>query len=46
MNDVQIGQKYDTLHVDVFDSVGQKSNNEKITLLNHTDFTLFLDDNN
>ncbi len=36
MNDVHIGQTYDMLHVDFFNSIYQKSNNEKMTLANKT----------
>ncbi len=44
MNDVTIGQAYDMLHVDLFNSIYQKSNNEKIMSPKDTDLTLFLDD--
>ncbi len=30
MNDIHIGQPYDTLNVDLFNSIYQESNNEKI----------------
>ncbi len=33
MNDAQIGQASDTLHVDLFTSISQKSNNETMTSL-------------
>ncbi len=35
MNSVQIEQACDTLHEDLFNSVCQKWNNEKMTLPNH-----------
>ncbi len=44
MNDVHIGQPYDMLHVNLFNSIYQKSNNEKITWPKDTDLTVFLDD--
>ncbi len=34
MNHVQIEQAYDTLHVDLLNSIYQKSNNEIITKIN------------
>ncbi len=40
MNDVHIEQSYDMLHVDLFNNIYQKSNNDKI----HTNLTPFLDD--
>ncbi len=42
INYVHIGQPYDLLHVDLFNSIFQKSNNEKITLTKD-DLTLFID---
>ncbi len=44
MNDVHIEQPYDMLHVYLFNSIYQKSNNEKMTSPKDTDLTLFLDD--
>ncbi len=42
--DVHIEQSYDMLHVDLFNSIYQKSNNEKMTSPKDTDLTLFIDD--
>ncbi len=44
MTDIHIEQSYDTLHVDLFNIIYQKSNNEKIMLPKDTDLTLFLND--
>ncbi len=38
-NDVHIEQPYNTLHVDLFNSIYQMSNNEKITLPKDIDLT-------
>ncbi len=40
MNDVHIGQQYDMLHVDLFNSIYQKSNNEKIKSPKDIDLTI------
>ncbi len=40
---VHIGQTYDTLHVDLFNSICQKSNNEKMTLPKDTHLSRLLD---
>ncbi len=44
MNDVQIGLPYDMLYADLFNSIYQKSNNEKMTSPKEVDFTRFFDD--
>ncbi len=44
MNDVHIEQTYDRLHFDLFNSIYQMSNNEKMNSPKDTDGTLFLDD--
>ncbi len=41
---VHIEQTYDMLHVDWFNSIYEKSNNEKMTSPKDTDLILFLDD--
>ncbi len=42
-HDIHIEQPYETLHVDFFNSIYEKSNNEKITSPK-TDLTVFFDD--
>ncbi len=44
MNGVHIEQPCDMLHVDLFSSIYQKSNSEKMMSPKDTDLTLFLDD--
>ncbi len=44
MTDIHIEQTYDTLHVDLFNSISQKSINKKMTSPKDTGKTLFLDD--
>ncbi len=45
MNDLHIKLTYDTLHVDLFNSIYQKLNKEKMTSPKDTDLTIFIDDN-
>ncbi len=44
MNDVQMGQACDTLHVDLFNSILKKSNNEKMMSPKIHILTVFPDD--
>ncbi len=43
MTDIHIEQSYDMLHVDLFNSIYQMSNNKKIMSPKDPDLTLFLD---
>ncbi len=44
MTDIHIEQQYDTMHVDLFNNIYQKSHNEKMMLPKVTYLTLFFDD--
>ncbi len=44
MNYVQIGQTYDTLHVDIFIIAVKSQITKTLTSPNHTDFIIYFDD--